>query len=275
MAEFLKIWFSDIENASDFFDGNQKHLGEFLVNVYRSYAELPTNFSCKQVEKYFKTYSKQIEFVKQAKKFGKNGAEQRINNQADTQHTLEDPLEGGVEGVLEIPFKQKIKDKSKKIKDNILPKGGQDKSVYAQMTDIYFAWYEKNYGMKPKYGSVDVRGIKELCEYLEKNTDGAAAFFKNILDKWNLQDKFIQSQIKPNQIYSNINQIIAKLSKENPKPKEQKQIVMKHYPNAQLYYADCLLQKQRPVRYGSGEQLTDQEIDQEFRIYKVGKYQYA
>ena len=95
--EFLKIWFSDIELAHDFFDGNDKHLGEFLVNVYRSYAELPTSFRCKQVEKYFKTYSKQIEFIKKAKADGLKAHLQDIESQEDKGQTLEGGVQGGAQ----------------------------------------------------------------------------------------------------------------------------------------------------------------------------------
>ena len=118
--EFLKIWFSDIELAHDFFDGNDKHLGEFLVNVYRSYAELPTSFRCKQVEKYFKTYSKQIDFIKKAKADGSKAHLQNTETQEDKGQTLEGGVQGGVQPppppTLEAKDKR-IKDKSKKIND--------------------------------------------------------------------------------------------------------------------------------------------------------------
>jgi hypothetical protein len=118
--EFLKIWFSDIELAHDFFDGNDKHLGEFLVNVYRSYAELPTSFRCKQVEKYFKTYSKQIDFIKKAKADGLKAHLQNTETQEDKGQTLEGGVQGGVPPppppTLEAKDKR-IKDKSKKIND--------------------------------------------------------------------------------------------------------------------------------------------------------------
>lgn len=94
--EFLKIWFSDIETAHEFFDGNDKHLGEFMVNVYRSYAELPLNFQCKLVAKYFKTYSKQIEFIKKAKADGSKAHLQNTENQQHKGQTLEGVVQGGV-----------------------------------------------------------------------------------------------------------------------------------------------------------------------------------
>ena len=109
--EYLKIWFDDIEDAQEFFDGNQKHLGEFMVNVYRSYAELPTNFTCKLVEKYFKTYLKRIEYIKNSKQFGKDGGFKKHDNQEVTEDTLVGSVVGSVVGMVV------AKDKSKKIKD--------------------------------------------------------------------------------------------------------------------------------------------------------------
>ena len=110
--EFLKIWFSDIETAHDFFDKNDKHLGEFLVNVYRSYAELPTSFRCKHVEKYFKTYQKQIDFIKKAKADGMKAHLQETEREDFSIPTLE----GGVKGVVEAPLPVTLPAKDKRIK---------------------------------------------------------------------------------------------------------------------------------------------------------------
>jgi hypothetical protein len=110
--EFLKIWFSDIETAHDFFDKNDKHLGEFLVNVYRSYAELPTSFRCKHVEKYFKTYQKQIDFIKKAKADGMKAHLQ----EPETEDFSTATLEGGVKGVVEAPLLATLPAKGEKIK---------------------------------------------------------------------------------------------------------------------------------------------------------------
>lgn len=118
MREYLKIWFQDIEIASEFFEGNEKHLGEFLVNVYREYAGIPTSFKCKQVAKYFQTYRKQIEFIKKSKEFGNKGWEKQSNNQEDTTDTLR----GSPKGVSEEPLKQKLKVKSKKINNTLFEK---------------------------------------------------------------------------------------------------------------------------------------------------------
>jgi hypothetical protein len=118
--EFLKIWFEDLQDAEEFFDGNQKHLGEFMVNVYRSYAELPTCFTCKLVEKYFKTYLKHIAFVKNAKEVGKNGGWKAHENKEVTDPTLVGYVVGSVlgEGVGVVLPKEKREKRKEINKEN-------------------------------------------------------------------------------------------------------------------------------------------------------------
>lgn len=135
MNGYLKIWFSDIKDAEDFFDGNQIHLAEFLLNVYREYAELPTKFRCKLVEKYFKSYRKQIDFVKKAKELGKEGGLKRAENEILKEHTLEGGLEGDVQGGLE--YTLEAKDKSKKIKDKVLNTKEEIINLFNDFWSIY------------------------------------------------------------------------------------------------------------------------------------------
>ena len=139
--EYLKIWFSDIEDASVFFDGNQKHLGEFMVNVYREYAELPTSFSCKLVEKYFKTYLKQINFIKQSKTYGKDGGFQKHDNQQVIDQTLVGSVVAPLVGSVVAPLVPKVK--SKKIKDK---REIKTKGVFTPPSFIDFENYCKENG---------------------------------------------------------------------------------------------------------------------------------
>jgi uncharacterized phage protein (TIGR02220 family) len=122
--EYLKIWFSDIEEASDYFDHNQKHLGEFLLNVYRSYAELPTNFSCKRVEKYFKTYQKQINYIK--------GQKIKGAIRFDKQEVIEPTLIGSLQHTPTHTIGDSLipKDKREKIKD-------KEEGVYIEILSCF------------------------------------------------------------------------------------------------------------------------------------------
>jgi hypothetical protein len=134
--EFLKIWFSDIETAHDFFDKNDKHLGEFLVNVYRSYAQLPTSFRCKHVEKYFKTYQKQIDFIKKAKADGMKAHLQETEREDFSIPTLE----GGVKGVVEAPLPATLPAKGKKIKGKRI-KGKEEIEILKENVEFLYSLY--------------------------------------------------------------------------------------------------------------------------------------
>ena len=154
--EFLKIWFSDIELAHDFFDGNDKHLGEFLVNVYRSYAELPTSFRCKHVEKYFKTYQKQIDFIKKAKADGMKAHLQETEREDFSIPTLE----GGVQGGVQPPPPPTLEAKGERLND----KG----EIIKEELDLIFPFDTENfkYAWKNwlKYRSEKRKPLKSILE---------------------------------------------------------------------------------------------------------------
>lgn len=161
--EFLKIWFSDIELAHDFFDGNDKHLGEFLVNVYRSYTELPTSFRCKQVEKYFKTYLKQIEFIKKAKADGLKAHLQDVESQEDKGQTLE----GGVQGGVQPPPPPTLEAKDKSIKDKSKKRNVKEESNPTEL-DLIFPFDTDNFKSAwtnwLKYRSEKRKPLKSILE---------------------------------------------------------------------------------------------------------------
>lgn len=92
--EYCKITKQDIEIAEVFFE-NDKHLDEFISNVFRYYLKKDLTIKTKIVKKYFETYKKTMDYVLEAKEFGLKGYEVKSNNQEDTEDTLE--------GVLDIP----------------------------------------------------------------------------------------------------------------------------------------------------------------------------
>ena len=226
--EFLKIWFQDIQIAEEFFDGNQKHLGEFLVNVYRSYAELPTSFSCKLVEKYFKTYSKQITFIKDCKVGGIKGAEEKAKRQEVKLDTLEGVLEGEVKGELEGDLEANVKSKKlnvkgKRLKENYneedLPKGS-----FQEFLKIYSDWYELRVGVKIIFDGAQGKSLKKIITYLidnshQKNAQGGADAWGYILSNWDKLEPFYRDQLKVNQILSNLPNILNQLKNGNSKTK--------------------------------------------------------
>lgn len=241
-GEYLKIWFDDIKDAEDFFDGNQKHLAEFLLNVYRSYAELTTNFRCKLVEKYFKTYKKQIDFIKNSKTSGKNGGFQKHENQEVKKATLvgsvEGYLQGGVQESLLPKAKRvkakRVKDKSNKEENTFSAEKPISRNVFA---DVWFSWFfEKNgnrYGeiKKTKDGlgeyedmsKKDWVGVATIEKYCKQNFENLTESqkskfqpidtFKTILENYDLLPKFYQENTNPSFIASRISEIISMVKK--------------------------------------------------------------
>jgi hypothetical protein len=92
-SNYSKISNQDIQIAENFFE-NDKHLDEFLANVSRYYSGRPLTLKTKIVEKYFAVYTKTMDFVIQARGKGKIGGVKRVENQIDTNHTLEGSIDG-------------------------------------------------------------------------------------------------------------------------------------------------------------------------------------
>jgi len=280
--EYLKIWFSDIEDANDFFEGNSKHLGEFMVNVYREYAELPTSFSCKLVEKYFKTYLKQINFIKQSKIYGKNGGFQKHNNQ----EVNNDTLLGSVVGMLQPPLEPPLlpKDKSKKIKDKGL--NNKEEILPANrranlFSDCFTTWFKDKFELSYSMKTKDFVGIATIEKYCKENAKGEPIeMFKFILENYDSLAEFYQTNINPSFIASRISEIASMLKKQHTKTQIVKQVEnepvnRKWFPSPSQYYSECISKKQEPFNFWTGNEMTEDEKISEYKIHKVGEYRYA
>ena len=103
---YVKISKQDYDISESFFQ-NDKHLDEFISNVSRYYCGKKLTIKTKIVQRYFETYKKTMDFVINARSFGKVGGVQRANNQLVT----EQALEGYVEGVSKIPHNQIVNSK--------------------------------------------------------------------------------------------------------------------------------------------------------------------
>lgn len=96
VRQFIKINLEDIEYAEEYFEGNDKQLSEFLLNVIRYYRQKEIKIKSKNVQKYFNNYKKTMNLVIESKKNGYEGYLKRIENEEiknqgvntphDTQH---------------------------------------------------------------------------------------------------------------------------------------------------------------------------------------------
>lgn len=105
---FFKITFQDLEIAEEFFE-NEKHFSEFILAVSYYYRGKYYQIKNKNVQKYFKTYEKTMDFIMESKAFGKKGAEIKAKI-AEKQDVKENTLEGLLETPLEgtLPTNNKV-----------------------------------------------------------------------------------------------------------------------------------------------------------------------
>ena len=90
--------------------------------------------------------------------------------------------------------------------------------IYKKCTEIYFEWFEKLSGVKPKFDAIDGASLKKIISYFKSihhdANDGTDEFqevtkmFSIIFLKWETIDPFYQKQTKLNQINSNLQNII-------------------------------------------------------------------
>ena len=118
----------------------------------------------------------------------------------------------------EVLFAEETKPKpTPKKKTPPKPKSVPD-PIYKKCTEIYFEWFEKLSGVKPKFDAIDGASLKKIISYFKSihhdANDGTDEFqevtkmFSIIFLKWETIDPFFQKQTKLNQINSNLQNII-------------------------------------------------------------------
>ena len=90
--------------------------------------------------------------------------------------------------------------------------------IFKKCTEIYFNWFEKLSGVKPKFDAIDGASLKKIISYFKSihrdandQTDEfeeVTKMFSIIFLKWETIDPFYQKQTKLNQINSNLQNII-------------------------------------------------------------------
>ena len=103
-------------------------------------------------------------------------------------------------------------------KKDIFPSG----KIYKKAVDRYFEFYEKKFGLKPKFDGVQGKSMKALLKNLAqiietKDEEKILESLDFIFNNWHLLDKFNQKQIELKNINGNLNNIILQLKKANKK----------------------------------------------------------
>jgi hypothetical protein len=129
---------------------------------------------------------------------------------------------------LEIKFLSQVSgqkvDKKRTVKQ---PK--KDKfTCYKEMVSIYTDFAIKQIGVAPEINALQGKSIKDVIAFLGKQVllkqpdlneeqlnSEIISSWNIILDNWNLLDKFFSTQIKVNQISSNLPNIIAQIKSKN------------------------------------------------------------
>jgi len=82
--------------------------------------------------------------------------------------------------------------KVKEIKDTVEKNDGSNE--YKNFVEIWFTFYEKQTGIKPKYNATAGKKMKSIIKYLNNLASGknysAQDLFEQILGKWNILDKW-------------------------------------------------------------------------------------
>lgn len=104
------------------------------------------------------------------------------------------------------------------------PKKTESDGIYKPAVGIYFDFYERLNGLKPKFDSADGKALKTIINYfkgIHKDKSPELDQKKFVLDaliyvfeNWDEQIDFIRNQTKLTQINSNLNNIINRLRNE-------------------------------------------------------------
>ncbi|MBB4117884.1 hypothetical protein GGR32_000156 [Mesonia hippocampi] len=87
----------------------------------------------------------------------------------------------------------------------------KQKSLYTHFTDAWFAFYENENSVPPKYTGTDAKHLKQIIVYLKKvagTEPEALATWRALLDNWKRLDEFHRKNCDLKYINSQLNKII-------------------------------------------------------------------
>ncbi|GAA4434720.1 hypothetical protein GCM10023188_26010 [Pontibacter saemangeumensis] len=104
------------------------------------------------------------------------------------------------------------------------PPKEKDEVLHQDFVDAYHNWYLELVGTKPRVLESDFAALKKIRRYLTdaKKGDGGKALssWQYILDNWGKLEDFLQKQMRPAQIDSNMTNILAQLRTTHQKVTE-------------------------------------------------------
>ncbi|PRY10308.1 hypothetical protein CLV24_11436 [Pontibacter ummariensis] len=105
--------------------------------------------------------------------------------------------------------------KSKKPPSAAQPPKAEEDPVHKDFVDAYWQWYVQKVGEPPHLLESDYKALKKIRRYLTEAKKGdaakALASWQHILNNWGKLEDFLQKQMRPAQIDSNMTNILAQL----------------------------------------------------------------
>lgn len=95
-------------------------------------------------------------------------------------------------------------------------------SLYALFLDEWFAFYNRLFGVAPKFTGADGKALKQIIAYLTGNSadeEEALATWQYLLQNWGQLDEFHQRNTDLKYINSQLNKILQNAKRNNSKDK--------------------------------------------------------
>ena len=142
----IKIWVAELENAEEYFEGNNQDYYEFVGWLTRFFRGIITEPSRRNVKLYLKAKRQHFQYVYDSSLYGKEGFIKRVENQSVNNATHQSPLESPLFTPLESTLSSKEKkEKEKKEKEKKVKKKS---SVFTPPNFVDFENYCKENGFQ-------------------------------------------------------------------------------------------------------------------------------
>jgi len=137
----IKIWVAELENAEEYFEGNNQDYYEFVGWLTRFFRGIITEPSRRNVKLYLKAKRQHFQYVYDSSLYGKEGFIKRVENQS----VNNDPHQSPLERPLFTPLVSTLPSKEKKEKERKVKKKS---SVFTPPSFVDFENYCKENGFQ-------------------------------------------------------------------------------------------------------------------------------